>query len=73
MTSAVLLTTLLYVGVISMTSATPLAGAGNTGPCTIQNVVWNNIKPRPGNNLYDKVDNIIDVFVSYMKIEIFQK
>ena len=73
MTSALPLTTLLYFGVISMTSATPFAGAGNTGPCTLQNVVWNNIKARPDNNLFDKIDNIIDIVVSDMKIEIFQK
>ena len=50
-----------------MTSATVLAGASNTEPCTIQNVVWNNIKARPDNNSFDKIDNIIDIFVSNMK------
>ena len=56
-----------------MTLATPLAGADNTGSCTIQNVVWNNIKARPDNNLFDKIDNIIDTFVSNMKLETLQK
>ena len=67
MTCAVLLTTLLYVGVISMTSATPLVGVSNTGLCTLQNVVWSNIKARPDNNLFDKIDNFMDAFVSTSK------
>ena len=47
-----------------MTSATPLVGASNTDHCTLQNVVWNNIKARPNNNLFDKIDNFINAFVS---------
>ena len=50
-----------------MTSATPLVGASNTGPCTLQNVVWNNIKARPDNNLFDKIDHFMDAFVSTSK------